>query len=93
MPDHATLSEEQLVAMLKSPRVAEALYPSSPWMTPVETAEYLGIALGTLRNWTSARFIPHAKKGRVVRYHREVIDKWLARGACSGRSGLADLEH
>jgi hypothetical protein len=28
-----------------------------------------------------------------VRYHREVIDKWLARGACSGRSGLADLEH
>jgi len=48
-------------------------------------ALYLGIALGTLRNWTSARFIPFAKRGRCVRYHRNQLDQWLSMGACSGR--------
>ena len=53
-------------------------------MSPIETAEYLGIALGTLRNWTSARFIPFSKKGRIVRYNRTAIDARLAKGGCSG---------
>ena len=61
---------------------------ATPWMTPIETALYLGIALGTLRNWTSARYIPHAKRGRTVRYHRDKLDAWLASGACPGRSTL-----
>ena len=92
MPDEAIpLSEEQFLAILKSPRVADALRPASPWMGPEETAQYLGIALGTLRNWTSAHFIPHAKKGRVVRYNREIIDRWLGKGACPGRATLADV--
>ncbi|MHB1427011.1 MAG: helix-turn-helix domain-containing protein [Gemmataceae bacterium] len=60
-------------------------------MTPEETATYLGIALGTLRNWTSARFVPFSKRGRVVRYHRDTIDRWLSRGSCSGRTTLADV--
>jgi len=60
-------------------------------MTPQETADYLQIALGTLRNWTSARFVPFAKRGRIVRYNRDAIDRWLARGSCPGRTTLADL--
>ncbi len=63
----------------------------SPWMRPPETAAYLGIALGTLRNWTSAGFIPYAKRGRVVRYNREILDRWLSRGSCPGRMTIADL--
>lgn len=63
----------------------------SPWMNPPETAEYLGIALGTLRNWTSGGFVPYAKRGRVVRYNREVLDRWLSRGSCPGRMTIADL--
>lgn len=62
----------------------------SPWMTPIEAAAYLGIALGTLRNWTSAKFVPFSKRGRVVRYHRPTIDTWLSRGACPGRISFAD---
>jgi excisionase family DNA binding protein len=62
----------------------------TPWMGPLEAAAYLGIALGTLRNWTSAKFVPHSKRGRVVRYHRDVLDRWLNRGACPGRSTFAD---
>ncbi len=62
-------------------------YPS-PWLTPPEASQYLGIALGTLRNWTSARFVPHSKRGRIVRYHREKLDAWLAAGSCPGRATL-----
>ena len=87
----AEVSEAMSQTMPKSSRQTDALRPSSPWLTPEETAEYLGIALGTLRNWTSARFIPHAKKGRIVRYHRDLLDKWLSKGACAGRQTLADI--
>ena len=81
MPENVVaLSEEQLLAMLQSPRVAEALRQPSPWLTPEEAAGYLGIALGT----------PHAKKVRVVRYHRDALDRWLSKGGCPGRSTLAD---
>jgi excisionase family DNA binding protein len=64
--------------------------PVSPWLSPEEAADYLGIALGTLRNWTSARYVPFAKRGRLVRYHRDALDRWLARGSCPGRSTLSD---
>ena len=61
----------------------------SPWLTAVEAAEYLGVALGTLRNWTSARYVPFCRRGRTVRYHRERLDAWLMSGACSGRTTIA----
>ena len=64
--------------------------PTSPWLTPTQAAEYLGVALGTLRNWTSARYVPHVRRGRVVRYRRDVLDRWLSRGGCDGRTTLAD---
>jgi excisionase family DNA binding protein len=69
-------------------RLADAV--STPWMTPVAAAEYLGISVGTLRNWTSARYVPFAKRGRVVRYHRDAIDRWLSKGGCPGRTTIAD---
>ena len=84
------LTEDQLRAILEATGLAGRAKSSSPWMSPEEAAEYLGIALGTLRNWTSARFVPFAKRGGVVRYHRPTIDKWLARGGCPGRTTLAD---
>jgi excisionase family DNA binding protein len=62
----------------------------SPWLTPVEAATYLSVALGTLRNWTSARYVPFVRRGRVVRYHREALDRWLQQGGCSGRATIAD---
>lgn len=63
---------------------------SSEWMKPAAAAEYLSISLGTLRNWTSARYVPFAKRGRVVRYHREQLDAWLSRKSCPGRTTLAN---
>ena len=63
----------------------------TPWLTPQGAAEYLGGALGTLRTWTSAHYIPHAKRGRVVRYRRDLLDAWLSRGACAGRATLPNV--
>ena len=63
----------------------------SPWLTPIEAALYLRVALGTLRNWTSARYVPFSKRGRVVRYDRRALDRWLNRSACQGRTTMADV--
>lgn len=74
-----------------SPQQLPADELRSPWLTPPEAADYISVALGTLRNWTSAHYIPHVKRGRVVRYHRDAIDEWLGRGACAGRATLPDV--
>ena len=51
----------------------------SEWMTYGEVAEYLAVAVGTVRNWVSARKIPYSKRGGMVRFKRGEIDAWLAK--------------
>ena len=63
----------------------------SPWMTAEQTAAYLGVAKGTIYNLTSARVIPHVRRGRIVRFHRAVIDRWLSAKACGGRHRFEDM--
>jgi excisionase family DNA binding protein len=87
----ATEPEAGRTSAVQRAGVPEQVVPvDSPWMTPAQAAAYLGVALGTLRNWTSAKFVPFARRGRCVRYHRGVLDRWLSRGACPGRSTFAD---
>ena len=62
----------------------------SPWMTYQAAADYLHVSVGTLRNWVSARYVPFARRGRVVRFHREKLDRWLRHGECTGRRTVAD---
>ncbi len=64
-------------------------YDKSPWMTVEQLAEYLSVSPGTIRNWVSQKYIPHARRGRVVRFHRRQIDAWLAADACPGRPTIA----
>ena len=64
---------------------------NSPWLTPIEASRYIGVALGTLRNWTSARFIPFAKRGGTVRYHRDTLDTWLSSGVCIELTPASDV--
>ena len=51
----------------------------SEWMTYGEVAEYLSVAVGTVRNWVSARKIPYSKRSGMVRFKRGEIDAWLAK--------------
>ena len=62
---------------------------SSPWMTVEQLAKYLSVSTGTIRNWVSQKYIPYAKRGRIVRFHRQKIDAWLAADACLGRRTIA----
>ena len=61
----------------------------SPWMTVREVAAYIKISAGTVRNLVSERRIPFARRGRLVRFHRQRIDEWMNRGACRGRVSRA----
>ena len=40
-------------------------------------AEYIGCAPSTLRNWTSQRRVPYRKVGRLTRFVKEDLDRWL----------------
>jgi excisionase family DNA binding protein len=45
------------------------------WLGPSEAAHYLGISIGTLRNWTSNGKVPYRKIGRLNRYKKqELVD-------------------
>jgi excisionase family DNA binding protein len=58
------------------------------WLTVKEVAEYLSVSPGTVHNWCSAKYIPHVKRGHVLRFSREAIDSWLSTGRCNGRTSL-----
>ena len=58
-------------------------------MTVEELAVYPLVGSGTVRNWVSQKYIPHAKKGRIVRFHRQAIEAWSAVNSCPGKSTIA----
>jgi excisionase family DNA binding protein len=72
--------------------VSEKDLNATVWLKPEQAAAYLGIALGTLRNLTSQRRMPHSRRGRIVRYRRDRLDRWLDLGACPGRITKADSQ-
>ena len=75
-------------ARTSSDTTTETDRKESPWMTSSEVASYLGVSLGTLRNWVSRRYVPFARRGHVIRFHRGMIDAWFNAGACAGRRRL-----
>ena len=46
-------------------------------MTAKEVADYIGVGVKTIRNWTSEGKIPSVKIGSAVRYPKDRIDNWL----------------
>ena len=42
-----------------------------------ETSEYLGCTVNTLYSWTSQKRIPYVKLGRLVKFDRVDLDKWI----------------
>ena len=49
----------------------------SPWFRAKGAAQYLHLAVGTVRNMTSSGRLPCVKRGRIVRYHKDDLDAWL----------------
>lgn len=47
-------------------------------MSIQQTAEYLGLSVGTIYQWRSQHKIPYIKVGRKVRFRKEQLEQWLA---------------
>lgn len=61
----------------------ELAKPVSPWLSTTQAAEYLGSSPATLKNWRSSGEGPsyHTCNGRLIRYHREDLDRFVRTGA------------
>ncbi len=59
---------------------ATATLPRSEYLSPNEAAAYIGIKPQTLSNWRSTgRYnVPFVRAGRLIRYDRRALDRWLA---------------
>lgn len=61
--------------------------------TPAETAQVLGVAVGTLTQWRTTRrvWLPYVKVGRHVRYRPEDISRFIDSRAvtCGGQERAA----
>ena len=42
-----------------------------------QAAEYLEVKQGTLRSWVSRRQVAHVKLGRLVRFRKADLDRWI----------------
>ena len=55
-------------------------------LTADEVSELLKVSLVTIRRWTSSGYLPHMHLGlRMVRYRRDVIEKWMNKKSQAGR--------
>jgi excisionase family DNA binding protein len=48
-------------------------------LTLEEAAEHLQLSAGTLRHWVSMKKIEHIKVGRLTRFTRAALDRYIAR--------------
>jgi excisionase family DNA binding protein len=57
------------------------LVKHEPPVTVEELAQRLGVATQTVRNWARRGVLPAPWKlsGRILRWDREVIERWLSR--------------
>jgi len=55
------------------------------WFSVEEMAAYLGVKKDTVYKWVRLRGMPAHKVGRLVKFRREGVDKWVL----SGKAGHA----
>jgi len=54
-------------------------------LTAKELAVELGVKLSTVYYWTHIGYVPTVKMGRLIRFRRSSIYKWLERKESKGR--------
>lgn len=47
------------------------------WLTPEQMQEQYGISIRNQQRLRQEKLIPYSKIGRLVRYNRDIINKWL----------------
>lgn len=59
------------------------------WPSVAEIAAHLGVKRDTIYKWIDRKQMPAHKVGRLWKFQREEIDRWVRRG---GASQAQDLE-
>ncbi len=70
-----TAFEQQVLTELSQLKLATLSGKGT--LTLTECALYTGMSEGTIRNLTSAKKIPHYKKGKLIFFDTHEIDTWL----------------
>ena len=50
------------------------------WFSVEEIAEYLGVKRDTLYKWIDRKNMPAHKVGRLWKFRKEEVDKWIRMG-------------
>jgi len=67
-------------------KLGDSMKENDNVMTAEEVSGLLKVSLVTVRRWTASGYIPHMHLGlRMVRYRRDMIEKWMAKRSLSGR--------
>jgi len=61
-------------------------------LSVAETAERLGIAVQTLRNWISQKRVPYVKLGRRTLFDPRQIERWLSQHTVREQGAPPPLE-
>lgn len=54
-------------------------------LLPQDVAALIGVKLSTVYQWTHLGYIPHVKLGRLIRFKRISIQRWLEQQEMGGR--------
>ena len=50
------------------------------WISISEAAEHLGVTVGSIRNWIKKTDIPAHKIGKLWKFKKSELDKWVISG-------------
>ena len=56
-----------------------------------QVAAYLGLSVHTVYKFASQRKIPHIKIGKLLKFDRHEIDRWIGAHAVKVRRSFADI--
>ena len=60
------------------------------WLSVEEIAAYLGIKRDTVYKWIIRRDMPAHKMGRLWKFRKDEIDKWVYTGSASLKNNSED---
>ena len=56
------------------------------WLSVVDIAEYLGVKKDTVYKWLSKKTIPAHKVGRLWKFKKDEVDKWVRTGSAADKN-------
>ena len=67
------------MAAAESTAPSDRVKSGSTWMTAEDVAQLLQVSTKTISRWVLTEGMPALRLGRVTRFERAAVDRWLAR--------------